>query len=299
MLIAMKKIDLQCHTTFSDGELTPREVVDLAIKRGIKALAITDHDTTDGIAPAVAYSRNKTIELVPGIEIECDESKRGFKKVDMLGLLIDYKNRNLANFTERAKNERIRQKKLIIKKLNNLGFDISFGEVARLVKSSFGRPHIAKVLLNNYPDEFASIRDVFDLYIGEGKPAYVCRKNVISLKNAIEIVKKAGGVPILAHPGIFKKEDSMELIDIFAELGGEGIETYYPYHIIVPELKISEKQNSEMISFYKKIATSKNLLESGGNDFHGSYRDTLGKVRVPYNVLESLRAAIPARHPKQ
>lgn len=289
----MKKIDLQCHTIFSDGELSPEETVDLAIKQGIKALAITDHDTIDGIEPAVAHSRSKGIELVPGIEIECDESRHGFEKVDMLGLLIDYKNKNLVNFTEKIKIERIRQKKLIIKKLNKLGFDISFEEVAKLVKSSFGRPHIAKVLLEKYPDEFTSINDVFNKYLGENKPAYVARKHRVTLKDAIKIIKESNGVSVLAHPGVFKREYSIELINIFANLGGEGIETYYPYHIIVPDLKINEKQNREMINFYKSIAKSKKLLESGGNDFHGSYRDTMGKVYVPYKVLENLQAKIP------
>lgn len=289
----MKKIDLQCHTTFSDGELSPEETVDLAVKRGIKALAITDHDTVDSIGPAVAHSRIKGIELVPGIEIECDESRHGFEKVDVLGLLIDYKNKNLVNFTEKTKNERIRQKKLIIKKLNNLGFDISFEEVARLVKSSFGRPHIAKILLEKYPGEFTSVNDVFNKYLGENMPAYVARKHRVTLKGAIKIIKESNGISVLAHPGVFKREHSIELIDIFANLGGEGIETYYPYHIIVPDLKINENQNSEMISFYKSIAKSKKLLESGGNDYHGSYRDTMGKIYVPYKVLENLRARIP------
>ena len=289
----MKKIDLQCHTHFSDGELSPREVVDLAIKRGISALAITDHDTIDGIEHAAICSENKNMELVPGIEIECDESKHGFKKVDMLGLLIDYKNRSLANFTEKMKNERIQQKKLIIKKLNNLGFDISFEEVASLVKSSFGRPHIAKILLKKYPGEFTSVSDVFNKYLGEGKPAYIARKHRVSLKEAIKIVKKSNGIPILAHPGVFKRKVSVELIGIFTNLGGEGLETYYPYHIIVPDLKINEKQNDEMINFYKSIAKSKKLLESGGSDFHGSYRDTMGKIKIPYKVLEDLKAGIP------
>jgi len=290
----MKKIDLQCHTAFSDGELSPEETVDLAVKRGIKALAITDHDTVDGIGPAVAHSRSKGIELVPGIEIECEESRHGFEKVDMLGLLIDYKNKTLVNFTEKTKNDRIRQKKLIIRKLNNLGFEITFEEVAKIVMGSFGRPHIAKILLNKYPGEFTSINDVFNKYLGENMPAYAARKHRVTLKGAIKIIKESNGIPVLAHPGVFKREYSVELIDIFANLGGEGIETYYPYHIIVPDLKINERQNSEMINFYKSIAKSKKLLESGGNDFHGSYRDTMGKVYVPYKVLENLRARISA-----
>ena len=286
-------IDLQVHTNSSDGELSPTEIVDLAIKRGLKALAITDHDAIDAVEPAIAYARNKNIEIVPGIEIECEESKYGFHKVDMLGLLIDYSDRSLINFTESMKSERISQKKSIIKKLNNLGFEISFEEVSKIVKGSFGRPHIAKILLKRYPNEFASISDVFDKYIGENKPAFVERKGRATLNAAANIIKKSGGISILAHPGIFKKEDSAELIDIFADSGGEGIETYYPYYIICPDLKINKAQNEDLINFYRNIAKSKKLLESGGSDFHGSYRDTMGLLQIPYKILENLRAKIP------
>ena len=150
------------------------------------------------------------------------------------------------------------------------------------------------MLLQKYPAEFASIRDVFDAYIGEGKPAHAERKNRTGLKGAIEIIKKSGGIPILAHPGVFKKEDSIKLIDIFAGIGGEGIETYYPYHLVYPELNIDEQGNKKMIDFYRNIAKSRKLLESGGSDFHGSYRDTMGRVYVPYKLLENLKAKIPA-----
>lgn len=288
------KIDLQSHTTASDGEFSPQKIVDLAIKRNINALAITDHDTVDGVGPAIEYAKDKDIEIVPGIEISCSEIKHGFKKVDVLGLLIDYNKRSLFELTKRIKAARINQKREIIKKLNKLGFDISFEEVIKDVKWSFGRPHLAKVLLEKYPNEFTSIKDVFDRYIGENRPAYVERKDRVTLKDAIKIIKKSNGISILAHPGVFKKEDSIELIHIFMNLGGDGIETYYPYHIICPDLKIDKGGNKKMIDFYRKIAKSKKLLESGGNDFHGSYRDTMGEIFIPLKVLENLKARIPA-----
>ncbi|MBI3034766.1 PHP domain-containing protein [Candidatus Woesearchaeota archaeon] len=291
----MSYIDLQSHTNASDGELNPKETVDLAIKRGLNALAITDHDTVDALGQAISYAKNKSIEIVPGIEIECSEPRHGFKKVHMLGLLIDYNNSSLLNLTKKSKEGRIRQKRKIIKRLNSLGFDITFNEVSSTVKGSFGRPHVAKILLKKYPGEFASIRDVFDRYIGEGRPAYVPRKNMVTLKEAISIVKNANGIPILAHPGVFKKEGSLQLIDIFCDSGGEGIETYYPYHIVCPELKINKEGNDLMIKFYREAAKSKNLLESGGNDFHGSYRDTMGEIKIPYSVLEKLRLRIPVQ----
>ena len=285
----MNKIDLQSHTTASDGELSPDQLVDLAIERGIKALAITDHDSLNGIAPAIEHSKDQEIEIVPGIEISCDAAEHGFKKVDVLGLLIDPNNKKLADLTKTIKEERVIQKKKIIEKLNKIGFDISFEEVAKNVKGSFGRPHIARVLVKRYPKEFATIEEAFQKYLGEGKPAYADRRDRVLLNHAIKLIKGANGITILAHPGVFKKEDSLVLIDKFINLGGEGIETYYPYQIIVPELNLDEEENKEMISFYKDIAKKKKILESGGNDHHGRDRDTLGLLDIPYEVLKNLK----------
>ena len=112
------------------------------------------------------------------------------------------------------------------------------------------------------------------------------------MKDAISIIKNAGGVPILAHPGVYKKKDSLELIGAFTKLGGRGIETYYPYHLICPDLKIGRKENNNLVKFYQKIAASHKLFESGGSDFHGTDRDTLGKIAVPDKVLLHLKSAV-------
>jgi 3',5'-nucleoside bisphosphate phosphatase len=286
------KIDLQSHTTASDGEQDSKQLIDLAIERNIKALAITDHDTIDGIAPALEFAHGKEIEIIPGIEISCDAREYGFKKVDVLGLLIDHTNKKLAEVTSNIKKERILQKKKIIEKINKLGFDLSFEEVLAEVKGSFGRPHIARILLKKYPEEFSSIEDAFQKYLGEGKPAYVDRSDRIDLNFAINLIKGANGIPILAHPGVFQREESIELIEKFIEIGGQGIETFYPYNIIVPGLSLNEIANEKMIDFYRGIAKKKKILESGGNDHHGKHRDTLGKLNIPYKILENLRNRI-------
>ncbi len=287
----MKPIDLHIHTNKSDGELSPKEVVDLAIKKGLRAIAITDHDVVDGVQEAIEYAKDKDIEIIPGIEIGCDESDIGFKEVHVVGLFVDHKNKDLVKFTDGIKNQRINQKKNMIDKLQKLGYDITFEEVAKSVGGAFGRPHISKLLIEKYPEQFSSIKDVFDRYLGVGKPAYVDRGNKNTMKDAISIIKKAGGISFLAHPGVYKKEDSMELIKVFKSLGGNGIETYYPYHIICPGLKIDEEENLKMIGFYQNVLKSMNLLESGGSDFHGSDRDTFGNVRIGRDVLERLETA--------
>ena len=282
-------IDLHCHTIASDGELTPEELVDLAIGKKISAIAITDHDSLGSLKKAIEYSKSRNIEVVSGVEISCDDPLYDFDKIDVLGLFVDYNNKSLIDLARHINKKRNENKKEIIKKLNNLGFEINFDEVKKTVKGTFGRPHIAKFLLKKYPKKFASVRDVFDKYIGAGKAAFVKPQDFVPIKDAVKIIKESNGVAILAHPGIYLKERSLELINYFIKEGGDGIETYYLYYIICPNLNLDEKGNNEMIAFYKDIARSKNILESGGGDYHGEYRSTLGELKIPNEILSKIK----------
>ncbi|MAG22198.1 MAG: hypothetical protein CL943_02750 [Candidatus Diapherotrites archaeon] len=284
-------IDLHMHTSASDGKLSPKEVVALSLKKGLSAIAITDHDSISGIGPAIARARGKDIEIIPGIEINCDGEEAGFKEVEVVGLFVDPSNEALIKFTQNAKQDRFEQKKKIVAKLQDFGFDISFDELKAFAKGSIGRPHIARLLVKKYPEKFSSIRDVFVKLLRVGKPAHVDRENKSSIKQAISIVKEAGGLSFLAHPGVFPKEKSLDLIKFFKKQGGQGIETYYPYYMIVPELKIGEKENLELIKFYQKTANDLGLLEAGGSDFHGGDRETINAVEMPETVLEKLKEA--------
>lgn len=287
-------IDLQNHTVASDGDLTPEELVELAIEKKLSAIAITDHDSLDSVSKAIEYSKGKNIEIVAGIELSCDDPLFDYDKIDVLGLLIDYKNKELVKLVKHINDKREENKKRIIEKLKSFGYKIEYGDVKKTVKGSFGRPHIAKYLLKKYPDKFSSVRDVFDRLIGAGKKAFVKTNDRVSIKNAVKTIKNSGGVAILAHPGIYSRERSIRIIDYFIENGGDGIETYYPYHIICPELNIDRNGNEKLINFYRKIAKSKKVLESGGNDHHDRYRFTLGVVRIPDKVLKKLKGRIPA-----
>lgn len=286
-------IDLQNHTVASDGELTAEQLVDLAIEKKLSAIAITDHDSTGSVKSAIEYAKGKNIEIVPGVELSCDDTLFNYDKIDVLGLLIDPDNKKLNNLLEHIKNKREENKKRIIEKLKGLGYEIEYDDVKKTVKGTFGRPHIAKYLLKKYPDKFTSVSDVFDKLIGRGKKAYLDTKGRVSIKDGIKTIKEAGGVAILAHPGVYPREDSLKIIDYFIENGGDGIETYYPYYIICPELKLDKKGNEKIIEFYRNTARAKKLLESGGNDYHGNYRFTLGEVKIPESVLENLKKRIP------
>jgi hypothetical protein len=287
----MKKIDLHVHTTASDGELSPKEIVDAAMKTGLKAISITDHDTISGVGVAIEYAKGKDIEIVPGIEISCYEEELGFDEVHVIGLFIDYRNRALIEFTEKIRQDRIKQKKRIIKNLNKFGFDIKFEDIQVISNFSIGRPHIARALIERYPKEFSSVKDVFERYIAIGKPAYVEREFKVRINDAIKIIKKAKGICFLAHPGFFNEKDSLELIELFVEKGGQGIETIYPYDIVFPE-KHKKMDTEKKILFFRKIAKNKGLIEAGGSDFHGKMRDpNLGTIKVSYDLLDKIKKA--------
>lgn len=284
-------IDLHMHSTASDGKLSPKEMVDLALRTNLKAIALTDHDSVSGIDEATKAANGKSLEIVPGIEINCDGTKQGITEVEVVGLFVNHKHRAMTEFVEEAEKQRIEQKKKILKKLKQLGFEISFEELRSVAKGALGRPHIAQLLIKRYPNEFSTIREVFEKYLGVAKPAYVDRENKYSIKQAVSLIKKCNGLSFLAHPGIFSKEKSVSLIESFQKMGGQGIETYYPYHIICQNQKISEKENLQKIEFYRGIAKSLSLLESGGSDFHGGDRETINAVKIPDSVLDRLKQA--------
>ncbi|MBN1941316.1 MAG: PHP domain-containing protein [Candidatus Diapherotrites archaeon] len=288
-------IDLHMHSSASDGLFSPEQIVDFALQKGLSAIALTDHDSLGGIEAAVRYAKGKNLEVVSGIEINCDEEKVGFKEIEVVGLFVDTENKALLEFVEKAERDRLLQKKKIIEKLQKLGFEITFEELRELAKGAIGRPHIAALLVSKYPERIPSIRSAFEGYLGVGKPAYVDRVQKPGVKQAISVILKSGGLPFLAHPGVFEKKDSVKAIEFFQSQGGLGIETYYPYNIICKRKGLSGQQNSELIRFYQKKAKELGLLESGGSDFHGGDRDTMGMVQIPDTVLEKLKFALKNR----
>ena len=285
----MNRIDLHVHTNASDGEFSPEETVDKAVNAGLKAIAVTDHDTVSCVDRAIEYAKGKNIEIVPGIEISCYEKEKGFEEVHIIGLFIDYKNKNLVKFIEKIRQDRIKQKKKIIRNLNKLGFDIKFEDIKNFNSFSIGRPHIAKVLIKKYPKEFSSVNDVFDKYISIGKPAYAGRGYKVKIEEAIKIIKESRGISFLAHPGCYNEKDSLELIELFVGKGGQGIETIYPYDIVFPD-GYNKKEAENKILFFRETAKHKGLIETGGSDFHGRARYPLmGVVKLSYGILKKIK----------
>jgi len=268
-----KSVDLHIHTYFSDGTFSPKEVVEKAAELGLSAIAITDHDCVEGISAALEAGKIYGIEVVPGVELT---SEADGAEVHFLGLFIDWHDANFLNLLEKLRQERISRTQKMIEKLENMGFSISFDEVLHLAgKGSMGRTHLAQAMLRQ--GYVSSVQEAFEKYVGYGKPAYVSKKR-LTPEEAINAILKVGGVPILAHPGLFKKD---ELIGKFVDTGLMGIEVFHSDH---------SKADEE---HYKKIAQEYGLLISGGSDCHGLAKGEvlMGKIRVDYKFLEDIRNA--------
>ena len=270
-----KYVDLHLHTTASDGNYAPKEVVKQAAKLGFSSIAITDHDTVEGIDKAIGEAKDYDLEIVPGIELNTD-----YKDVEIhiLGYYINYQQPKLNSVLKDLKKARRRRVKKIIARLEELGIEISFKEIIEVAgNSALGRSHIAHLLLEK--GYINSWSEAFDKYIGSGKPAYVKREK-LGPKEAIKLIQTAGGIPIVAHPGLIGNDDLLpQLID----WGAKGIEVYHTEH------------NLEEIKKYRNWAESRDLLITGGSDCHGPKRKDgvlLGQIKVPCHFLKQLEQTI-------
>jgi len=243
--------DLHIHTTASDGIMSAQQIIDCAVKQGLPGISITDHDTASGINIAVEYikERNLCLEFIPGIELNTEIDG---EEIHILGYFIDPSDRFFNNKLEEIRTARLNRVKKIIDKLNGLGYTLELQEVKNKVQGELmGRPHIARAMMEK--GYVASITEAFDKYIGMGKPAYVSHYK-FSPQEAIDLIKQAGGVSILAHPGLIKEQSKIEEIIAW---GIEGMEVFYPEHTYQHMIKYQEK------------CIRQNLLITGGSDFHG------------------------------
>jgi len=254
-------IDLHLHTNKSDGTLSPSEIVELSFSKGLKIIAITDHDTTNGINEAYDVIANYSeMTLIPGIELSVDIPGG---EIHLLGYFIDIHDESFQQKIEEFRLSRVNRAKVIVEKLNHLGLSISWNEVTEVAQdAAIGRPHIAQVLVNKnyikYPKE------AFDRYIGRLGPAYADRPK-LSAEEAIKILLDNGAVPVLAHPFfMFTKKNTSNtsqiktIIKQLQSYGLMGIETYYGKH------------GPNEVSYLKNLCKELNLIPTGGSDFHNS-----------------------------
>ncbi len=265
--------DLHIHTNFSDSTFSPAQVVAEGLKAGLACLAVTDHDTMDGVPPAREAALGTNLEIVPGIELSSTIEN---KDVHILGYFLQENDPTLRKQLEEIRSIRRERVRLMVDKLKDLGIGrIEPQEVFALAKEgSVGRPHLARILQEK--GVVGSTREAFDRFLAEGRPAYV-QKFQLDPYQAIKLIRQAHGVAVLAHPMVTQKD---ELIAGFVEAGLKGLETHYP------------NCPNTTVEFYEKLAKKYDLVCTGGSDAHGDNRSTtyIGKKTVGIEVVEQLRA---------
>jgi hypothetical protein len=267
-------VDLHSHTTASDGALSPRELVEKAVRHGVHVLAITDHDSTDGLAEAFeAAARHPQLTIVPGLEINCDVSGG---EVHVLGYYVDYEAPWFQDFLRAQRAERVSRVHRIADRLAELGMPIDPAEVFALTREgSPGRPHVAQVMVAR--GYVKTVKEAFERYLHANGPANVPRKR-LTPADAIAVIRRARGVPVLAHPGVAGKD---ELIPDLIRAGLMGIETYYAEH------------SPAQTAAYRDTCRQFDLVATGGSDFHGPHTGRTnppGTPAVPMEAWEALKA---------
>ncbi|MEA3305320.1 MAG: PHP domain-containing protein, partial [Candidatus Omnitrophota bacterium] len=255
--------DLHIHTLYSDGTFTPREVVELAHKQGFLAIAITDHDCIDGIEPSIAHAAKYGMEIIPAVELTAEEEDF---EVHMLGYFIDWQAEWFTEKLKEIRTARVNRTYEMIAKLKGIGINIDPRKVFKISgPGSVGRLHLASALYSG--GWTSSIGEAFRKYIGNNAPCYV-RKFKLALKEAIDVIIRLGGVPVLAHPHTLGRDD---LIPVLTKWGLRGIEVYHTGH------------SANVTSHYEKLALKNNLLLTGGSDCHGMGKSSvlLGRLKVP------------------
>ncbi|MDZ7373175.1 MAG: PHP domain-containing protein [candidate division KSB1 bacterium] len=264
-----KRVDLHLHSSVSDGLFGPAELVRKAAAAGLRAIALTDHDEVGGIEEALRAGKAVGIEVVPGIEISCEG---GSLDVHMLGFFVDPRHPEIRDYVHWYHEERLQRGRRMVQRLAELGIHLDFAELVQRVGSgALGRPHIADALLQH--GYVSSIAEAFERYLGDGRPAYVPKRK-LSPADAVELIHRAGGLAVLAHPGDgLSREEVLRAI----ELGIDGLEAVHPRH------------SAENVEWIRKIARDHGLLETGGSDFHGRGDEfLLGALDVFWPAYQAL-----------
>ncbi|MBI5183974.1 MAG: PHP domain-containing protein [Nitrospinae bacterium] len=283
----MKRIDLHTHTTASDGSYTPKELVRLASSLGLSAVAITDHDNIRGIEEGIKAGDKYGVEVVPGVEISVDFN---IGTMHMLGYYIDYHNSTLLERLAFLQSQRDIRNTKIVKRLNDLGMEITYDEVKAVADGQVGRPHFAEILSKKgFVKDFD---EAFDRFLGKGKPAYV-EKGRFNPEDAIGLILNTGGIPVLAHPPylyISNYNDLRKTISGLKSSGLMGVETYYSTY--------TQEQTENLI----KISNELGLLITGGSDFHGKIKPDIvlgsgmnNNLNIEYTLLERIKRYLHER----
>ena len=280
-----KIIDLHVHSTASDGTFTPTELIEQAHRQQISAIALTDHDSVDGVAEAVAAGKAYGIEVISGVELSTEYENL---EIHVVGLYIDEKNEVLCRQLQEFRDNRDNRNLKMIDRLREEGYEITAEELYALHPDAvLTRAHIARFLVDT--QQVKDIPTVFAKLIGDGCKCYVDRMKITPMQ-AVELIHEAGGFAVLAHPCLYKMKKS-ELEDMVTEMTASGLDAI--------EAVYSCNQGSDEKD-YKEMAERCGLLISGGSDFHGTNKPYIklsvgkGNLKIPYEILENIKKAIDA-----
>ncbi len=271
----MSKVDLHIHSTASDGRHSPQEIVRKAAGLGLEVIALADHDSVDGIAPALEEARKlDRLQFIPAVEVSTDVPSG---EVHVLGYFIDYTSEELAAALERFRDSRVGRAQGMVDRLSGLGIHISWERVREIAGSgAVGRPHVAQAMLEK--GYIRSIGEAFDRYIARDGPAYVEREKMTPVE-AVQLILRSRGVAVMAHP-FTVPEPEATIVEMKAA-GMAGIEAYYGNY------------TDEDVGTLIALAKNHGLLVTGGSDYHGldeSKETLMGGVEVPMEAVERLIA---------
>lgn len=285
----MKYIDLHVHSTTSDGTMTPAEVVDHAVELSLAAIALTDHDTTQGVAEAKEraawhHAQGHPIEVYSGVEISAAYKNRD---IHILGLLVDENNELLNRALTSAQENREGRNYRILEKFESIGIHLTMEDLLDGADADtvITRAHFGRALMKK--GYISTIQEAFEKYIGEDGPCYVARE-YLEPEQAIGLILKAGGIPILAHPLLYDlpHDELVALLERLKRAGLMGLEVFYSSNRGQDEANV------------KALASYFSLIPSGGSDFHGSIKPGLelgfgrnNNLRIPYSVLQRIKDA--------
>ena len=294
----MQAIDLHVHSNRSDGTFSPRQLVDYAMEKWLKAFALTDHDCIDGLEEAIQYADTlkkkaeegqslQVPEVIPGIEFSTEYQEQD---VHILGLYIHYQEASFQKQLKAFVDSRISRNQKMCRLLTDTGLSVTYEDLlAEFPDAVITRAHYAKYMLNH--GYINSMAEAFERYIGDRCPCYVPREKITPVQ-AVELVLKAGGVPVLAHPLLYHMSDSRldALISQLTEAGLLGLEAIYSTYTAAEERQM------------RRLAAKYGLLISGGSDFHGENKPGLdlgtgyGRLFIPCSLLDDIRNAAALKH---
>lgn len=281
----MDYIDLHTHSNCSDGSMTPTELVRHAAEKGLKAIALSDHDTVSGIDEAIEAGKRYNVEIVPAIEF----SVQSETETHILGFYIDHKSPILVKALENINKVRRLRTLNTCEKLQKLGFDITMDEALAIAPSGLiGRAHFARILMEK--GYTSSVKEGFDKYLANGRPAYD-GSQYLTAESAVKLIEELGGVSFVAHPHLIRLQD--EQLRIFLtelkKYGLCGIEGYY------------NEYTPEMQNYFQFLAVELGLEISGGTDFHAKMKPHIeigigqGDMKIPYSVLENIKRIVNSK----